>query len=96
MGESTKVTTIIRTIGKFDGSPGKYWDWKRSTRAIIGLASKSIAKIMDGQLRPTAIYEDSGAATSIEHNEVNAKARTIRTTRTSVTVRTKKKRKWKK
>ena len=55
MGESTKVTALIKTISKFDGSPEKYWDWKRSTRAIIGLASKSLARIMDGKMRLTAI-----------------------------------------
>ena len=48
--------TLIRGIPKFDGTPSKFQDWKRATRAMLQLARPGIFEILDGQKRPQDIY----------------------------------------
>ena len=52
----SNMTTPIRGIPHFDGTPGKFQDWKRSTREMLELARPGIFEILDGQKRPQEIY----------------------------------------
>ena len=54
--ESTSITTLIRCIPKFDGTPSKFQDWKHATRAMLQLARPGIFEILDGKKRPQEIY----------------------------------------
>lgn len=54
---SNNITTVIRGISKFDGTPAKYLDWKRAVSAILRLTRPDIYEILDGAPCPQEKFE---------------------------------------
>ncbi len=54
---SNNVTTVIRGISKFDGTPAKYLDWKRVISATLQLTRPDIYEILDGAPCPQEKYD---------------------------------------
>lgn len=50
------MTTFIKSIPKFDGTPSKVQDWKRFTRAMLQLARPARFGIMNVQTGPQETY----------------------------------------
>lgn len=59
MGESSKtISALIKGISRFDGTPHKFQDWKRSTRAVLRLVRPDIFTVLDGAPRPQENFSE--------------------------------------
>ena len=53
---SNNITTVIRGISKFDGTPSKYQDWKRAICCTLQLTRPEIYEILNGEQCPREKY----------------------------------------
>ncbi len=60
MAESTKISSLIRGIPKFDGNPIKYEEWKTTALAVLEISRNDLFEILTGEApRPQEQFTDA-------------------------------------